>query len=117
MRRILIGVMSVGLMIGATACNSGGVDKQGTADNLVKSLEQTLGTTVTATQKTCLTDLVKSYSAADLKTIDSQASSTTPSPLVDEFRTKALTCLGAAGATDTTGADSATTDAGTTPAT
>ena len=117
MKRVVVGVMSFGLMIGAVACGSS-VDKAGTANNLVKSLEQTIGTTMTSTQKSCLTTLVKSYSSADLKTIDSQSTSTTPNSLVDDFRTKVLTCIGldaSGGATTEAGTDSTVAD--TTPAT
>lgn len=108
MKRIATGVISVGLMLGAVAC--GGVDKNGTANNLIKSVETQLGTTLTATQKTCVSSLVKSYSDADLKKLDAELKTapSVPDELETTFATKLASCVGVTG--DTTGTDTSATE-------
>ena len=75
-----------------------------------------MGTTLTATQKTCVSTLVKSYSDDDLKKLDAElkTATTTPDELQTTFATKLASCItdGATAATDP-----GTETADTTPAT
>ncbi len=75
--------------LGAAAC---GVDKKGTADNLIKNIEKSAGDKLTDGQKSCLTDLVKGYSDDDLKKLD-KATADSSDPLIAEFSTKMVTCM------------------------
>ena len=66
MRKLAGGLLALGLTFGMAAC--GGVDKKGTANNLIAAIEKA-GSKLDATGKTCITSLVNSYSDADLKTL------------------------------------------------
>ena len=76
--------------LGAAAC---GVDKKGTADNLIKAIEKQAARTMSADQKSCLTDLVKSYSDGDLRKL-SDGKLATDDPLSTGFQEKLATCVG-----------------------
>jgi len=111
MKKMAGGLLALGLVFGAAAC---GVDKAGTADNVIKSVEKQYGT-LTDTQKSCITDLVKSYSDSDLKTLDSIKTDTTDAAqvqLATDFGTKLGGCVagGDTGTADTSGATDAPAD-------
>lgn len=65
-----------------------GVDKDGTADNLIKELEKA-GITLDADEKSCVKDAVKSYSDDDLRKLSENKAS---DELTAEFGTKLLEC-------------------------
>jgi hypothetical protein len=92
MYKVAGAVMSLGLIFGAASC--GRVDKEGTAENLIKSFEEANGSPLADDQKSCITDLVKSYSDEDLKALDDQSAS---SELMADFTGKALDCLAGTG--------------------
>ncbi len=75
-------------VFGAAAC---GVDKQGTADNLIKNIEKGAGD-LTDDQKSCLTDLVEGYSDDDLRKLDKAETSSTD-PLVAAFSEQMFVCI------------------------
>ena len=70
MKRRSGALLVLGLVLSAASC---GVDKEGTAENLIKSLEEGNGTELNDDQKDCLTDVVKGYSDDDLKSLDDES--------------------------------------------
>ena len=87
MRKMAGALLAVGMTAAFAAC---GVDKEGTADNLIESIEERSGQTLTDEQKDCLKDLVKSFSDDELQQLDKDEA---PEALTDEFTSGALTCL------------------------
>jgi uncharacterized protein YcfL len=79
----IVGVAAL-LLIGC-----GGVDKDGTADNLIKELEK-LGQTFTADQKDCIKNAVKSYDDDELRKLSENKAS---DELNADFATKLTGCL------------------------
>ena len=87
MKRLSGALLILGLVLGGVSC---GVDKEGTAENLIKSLEDANGSELNDDQKDCLTDVVKGYSDGDLTSLDED----TASPeLINEFTGKAFDCI------------------------
>lgn len=82
-------VLVLATTLGAAAC---GVDKKGTADNLIKGIEKAAGNKLTDGQRTCLTDLVKGYSDEDLKKLD-KSDADLADPLVEQFSEKMVGCM------------------------
>jgi hypothetical protein len=87
MKRRSGALLVIGLVLGGASC---GVDKEGTAENLIKSLEEGNGTELNDDQKDCLTDVVKGYSDDDLKSLDDESAT---AELIDEFTGKAYDCI------------------------
>lgn len=87
MRKMAGALLAVGMTAAFAGC---GVDKEGTADNLIESIEERSGQTLTDEQKDCLKDLVKSFSDDELQQLDKDEA---PEALTDEFQSGALTCL------------------------
>ena len=87
MKRLSGALLVLGLVLGGASC---GVDKQGTAENLIKSFEDANGTELNDDQKDCLTDVVEGYSDDDLKSLDGDDAS---DELIDEFTGKAYDCI------------------------
>ena len=86
MKRVLLAVgMSAMLLAGC-----GGVDKDGTADNLIKELEK-LGNTFTTDQKDCIKDAIKSYSDDELRKLSEDKAS---DELDADFSAKLTDCVG-----------------------
>ena len=67
----------------------GGVDKDGTADNLIKELE-TLGQTFTDDEKKCIKDAVKSYDDDELRELSESKAS---AELNADFAAKLTNCV------------------------
>lgn len=82
-------VLVLATTLGTAAC---GVDKTGTADNLIKGIEESAGEKLTDSQKSCLTDLIKGYSDEDLKSLD-QSDADMADPLVEQFTEKMVSCM------------------------
>jgi hypothetical protein len=87
MKRSLAIVCSAALLT-LTAC--GGVDKDATADLLVKDLKKA-GTEFTPEQESCVKDAVKSYSEDDLKKLAENKAS---DELSADFIGKLADCMG-----------------------
>ena len=87
MKRLSGALLVLGLVLGGAAC---GVDKQGTAERLIKSLEDANGAELNDDQKDCLTDVVKGYSGDDLKLLAGDDAS---DELTHEFTGKAYDCI------------------------
>ena len=107
MKRILI--MGVSALVVLGAC---GVDKEGTGDKLVTDLEKASGATYTAEQKTCLKDLIKGMSDAEITALSENKASADAQAA---FGTNVAACVtgGAAtggAATGNTTADTAVTE-------
>jgi hypothetical protein len=82
------------------ACNN--VDKDGTADKLVTSIEQAQDVKLNSEQRGCVKDLVKSYSDSDLRALSKNTAATT---LSADFGAKLEACVrGASGVATTTSA-------------
>jgi hypothetical protein len=86
MKRTLAACTTAALLLLA-AC--GGVDKDGTADLLIKDLKAA-GTTFTPEQEKCVKDAVKSYSEDELKQLSKQTAS---DELTTDFVTKFTECM------------------------
>jgi hypothetical protein len=87
MKRLSGALLVLGLVLGGASC---GVDKEGTAENLIKSLEDANGSELNDDQKDCLTDVVNEYSDDELKSLDNGKAG---APLIDEFTGKAYDCV------------------------
>ncbi|MGD9704351.1 MAG: hypothetical protein AB7Q42_17820 [Acidimicrobiia bacterium] len=87
MKKVAGALLGFGLVLGVASC---GVDKEGTAENLIASLEESNGTDLTDEQKDCLTDVVKDYSDEDLRALDDSSAS---AELIEEFTGLAFDCL------------------------
>lgn len=85
MKKFVIATIAVAALL--ASC---GVDKEGTADNLIKELEKQSGLAFTADQKTCVTGVVKSYSDDDLTALSEQKAS---EETQTEFGTRVGECL------------------------
>jgi hypothetical protein len=85
MKRIMIiGLAAVSML---AAC---GVDKDGTADNLIDNIEKQVGVDLTSEQKDCLKETVKGYSDDELKELDKETPEAT---LAADLQGKVGTCL------------------------
>ncbi len=82
-------VLVLATTLGAAAC---GVDKKGTADNLIQGIEKAAGDKLTDSQKSCLTELIKGYSDEDLKKLD-KSDADLADPLVEQFSEKMVSCM------------------------
>jgi hypothetical protein len=86
MKRTLASIFTV-TVFALTAC--GGVDKDGTADLLVKQLKES-GTELTSDQEDCIKDAVKSYSGDELKELSENKAS---EELSADFIGKLANCM------------------------
>ncbi len=91
MKRRSGALLVLGLVLGGASC---GVDKEGTAESLIKSLEDANGAELSDDQKDCLFDVVEGYSGGDLESL---ADDTAGPELIDEFTGKAYDCIVALG--------------------
>lgn len=98
MKKIL--TMGVAALFVLGAC---GVDKEGTGDKLVSDLEKASGSTYTAEQKTCLKDLIKGMSDAEITALSENKASADAQA---EFGTNVAACVSG----DTATADTSTGD-------
>ena len=87
MKRLSGALLVLGLVLSGASC---GVDKEGTADNLIKSLEDANGSELNDDQKDCLTDVVEEYPGGDLESLANDKASP---ELIDEFTGKAYDCI------------------------
>ena len=85
MKRVLL---AIGLSTMLLA-SCGGVDKGGTADNLIKELEK-LGNTFTTEQKDCIKDAIKSYDDDELRKLSEDKAS---DELNADFSAKLTNCV------------------------
>jgi hypothetical protein len=86
MKRTIAALGTVAIL---TLAACGGVDKQATADLLIKDLKEA-GQTFTPEQETCVKDAVKSYSEEELKQLSEDKAS---DELSTEFITKFAACM------------------------
>lgn len=87
MKKLAATLLGLGMVVSFVGC---GVDKEGTADNLIEAIEESAGQSLTDEQKDCLTDLVKSFSDDELKQLDEAEA---PEELQTEFETGAIDCI------------------------
>jgi hypothetical protein len=79
------------------ACNN--VDKDGTANKLIADIEQIQDIKLDPTQRSCVKDLVKSYSDNDLRALSKNTAS---DALTGDFGAKLESCVRGAAAGSTT---------------
>jgi protein involved in sex pheromone biosynthesis len=75
--------------VAAVLLSGCGVDKDGTADNLIEELEKA-GQEFTAEQKTCIKDAVKSYDDDELRDLSENKAS---DELAIDFSDKITACI------------------------
>jgi outer membrane murein-binding lipoprotein Lpp len=85
MKHVLIAAACAAVLL--TGCS--GVDKDGTADNVIKELERS-GQPLTGDQKQCIRDAIRSYSDDDLRALSDDTAS---NELQADFAARLDDCL------------------------
>ncbi len=90
MGKLASGMLVIGLMIGAAAC---GVDKAGTADELIKGIEEG-GVELDESQETCVRDSISNRSDDELKDLEKMIEDGDDSEEVNDFMAEVIGCVG-----------------------
>ena len=98
MKKIIIAGVSALCLL--SAC---GVDKEGTADNLIENLEKQFGTTLTSEQKACITDVINDLSDDEIKDLSENKASAEETQAFGAAAGACLVDLGTVDPVDTAG--------------